>query len=110
MCSPRTSRAISSYSPPAVRHLRYRALQKSTTGIMSEGEAPDVIAFDILSKRIDGGDYWGFMAWGDDGLLGMGVGDTLLVNKSGADRVSRQEFQDCGVVGCGMVEMSKVTR
>jgi hypothetical protein len=43
VCRPRTSRDISSYSPPASLHFRYKFLQKVTTIMMSEGEAPKLI-------------------------------------------------------------------
>jgi hypothetical protein len=43
-CIPRTSRLISSYSPPASLHLRYRALQNVTTIMISEGDAPKLIS------------------------------------------------------------------
>src|SRR4051794_14539210 len=63
VCRPRTSREISSYSPPAVRHLRYRALQKVTTMMISEGEAPKLISlclFAFLGREgTDRGMLWG---------------------------------------------------
>ena len=52
MCRPRTSRDISSYSPPAFRHFRYKALQKVTTMMIFEGEAPKLIVLDNLRSKL----------------------------------------------------------
>jgi hypothetical protein len=44
ICIPRTSRLISSYSPPASLHLRYSALQNETTISTSDGDVPKLIS------------------------------------------------------------------
>lgn len=44
-CIPRTSRLISSYSPPASLHLRYSALQNVTTITISVGDALTLISW-----------------------------------------------------------------